>query len=187
MWRGSAWRRRRKFRNLIRSRFARARQWRGRIRKFGWSGEWRRRFQRGSYRCCHTCRRCAASQQAVPIRWRRRNIPDICGRFEFDADLEKFPRACGRMDRFYKGANDGRDGLSVRLEDAKANRRADGIFMARRIAAAMKIEADCRSFFLKGHSRSGLAEHDERNRTLDARTAASFQAGERMKMIRGSG
>jgi hypothetical protein len=91
------------------------------------------------------------------------------------------------MDRFYEGANDGRDGLSIRLKDAKADRRADGILVARRIAAAMKIEADRRSFFLKGHSRSGLAEHDERNGAVDARTAATFQAGERMKMIRGSG
>jgi hypothetical protein len=91
------------------------------------------------------------------------------------------------MDGFYKGANDGRDGLAIGLEDAKADGRSDGIFMARWIAAAVKIEAYCRCFFLEGEAGFGLAEDDQGNSALDARAAAALQAGERMKMIWGSG
>ena len=80
------------------------------------------------------------------------------------------------MDGFYKGANDGRDGFAVRLKDAKADGGSDRIFVARGIAAAVKIEADGRRFFLEGESRFGLAEHDERNSAVDARAAAAFQA-----------
>ena len=88
---------------------------------------------------------------------------------------------------FYKGANDGRDGFSVRLENAQADGRADGIFMARWIAAAVKIETHGGSFFLEGEASFGLAEHDEGNGAVDARAAAALQAGERLKMIWGSG
>jgi hypothetical protein len=91
------------------------------------------------------------------------------------------------MDRFHEGTNDGRDGLAIRLEDAKADGCADGIFMARWIAAAVKIEADRRCFFLEGEAGFGLAEHDQGNGAVDARAAAALQAGERMKMIWGSG
>jgi hypothetical protein len=59
--------------------------------------------------------------------------------------------------------------------------------MARRIATAVKIEADRGCFFLEGQTSFGLSEHDERNGAVDARAAAAFQAGERMKMIWGSG
>jgi hypothetical protein len=51
---------------------------------------------------------------------------------------------------FYEGANDGRDGFPVGLENAQADGRADGILMARRIPAAVKIETDGGSFFLEG-------------------------------------
>ena len=91
------------------------------------------------------------------------------------------------MNGFHKSANDGRDGLAVRLENAKADGCTDGIFMARRIAATVKIETDRRCFLLEGEASFGLAEHDEGNVTVDARAAAALQAGERMKMIWGSG
>ena len=91
------------------------------------------------------------------------------------------------MNRLYEGANDGRDRLAIGLEHPQADGSADGIFVARRIAAAVKIEADCRCFFLEGEASFGLAEHDERNIAVDARAAAALQAGERMKMIWGSG
>ena len=91
------------------------------------------------------------------------------------------------MDRFYKSANDGRDGLAIGLENAQADGRTDGIFMTRWIAASVKIEADGGSFFLEGETCFGLAEHDQGNIAVDARAAAALQAGERMKMIWGSG
>jgi hypothetical protein len=91
------------------------------------------------------------------------------------------------VDGLHKGANDGRDSLAIGLEHAQANGSADGIFMAGRIAAAVKIETYRGSFFLEGQASFGLAEHDERNGAVDARAAAALQAGERMKMIRGSG
>ncbi len=80
------------------------------------------------------------------------------------------------MNGFHKGANDRRDRFTIGLKDAQTNGRTDGIFMARRIAAAVQIEADRRSFFLEGEARSGLAEHDERNGALDARAAAAFES-----------
>ena len=91
------------------------------------------------------------------------------------------------MDGLYKGANDRRDSLAIGLKNAKAYGRANGIFMARWIAAAVKIETDRGCFFLEGEAGSGLAEHDERNGAVDARAAAAFQAGKRMKMLWGSG
>ena len=81
------------------------------------------------------------------------------------------------MDGPHEGTNDGRDGLAIGLEDAKANGRTDRIFMARWIAAAVEIEADRGCFFLEGEAGSGLSEHDERNGAVDARAAAAFQAG----------
>jgi hypothetical protein len=80
------------------------------------------------------------------------------------------------MDGFYEGANDGRDGLAIGLEDAKADGSSDGIFMTRGIAAAVKIEANRRCFFLERESGFGLAKDDERNGAVDARAAAAFQA-----------
>ena len=90
------------------------------------------------------------------------------------------------MNGFYKGANDRRDRLAIRLEHAEADGRSDGIFVARWIAAAVEIEADCRCFFLEGEAGFGLSEHDQGNSAVDARAAAALQAGERMKMIWGS-
>lgn len=91
------------------------------------------------------------------------------------------------MNGFYKSANDGRDGFAVRLEDAKADGGSDGIFVARWVAAAVKIEADSRSFLLKGQTGSGLAEHDKRNGAIDARAAAAFESSQRMQVIWGNG
>jgi hypothetical protein len=91
------------------------------------------------------------------------------------------------MHGFYKSTNDWRDRFAIRLEQSKADRGADGIFMAGRIAAAVKIETYGGSFFLEREAGFGLAEHDERNGAVDARDAAALQSGERMKMIRGSG
>jgi hypothetical protein len=90
------------------------------------------------------------------------------------------------MDGLYKSANDRRDGLAVRLEDAKADRRTDGILVTRGIPTAVQIEAHRGCFFLKGQTSPGLAEHDERNIPVDARATAAFQSGEGLKMIRGS-
>ena len=108
-------------------------------------------------------------------------------RFQLDSDLEEFPRTCRRMDRLHEGANNRRDGLAIGFEHAKADGRPDRIFMARWIAAAVKIETDRRCFFLEGEAGSGLSEHHERNGAVDARAAAAFQAGKRMKMLWGSG
>jgi len=80
------------------------------------------------------------------------------------------------MDGFHKGTNNWRDGFSIGLEDAKADGSSDGIFVARGIAAAVKIEADRRCLFLERESGFGLAEHNERNGAVDARAAAAFQA-----------
>jgi len=91
------------------------------------------------------------------------------------------------MHGFYKRTNDGRDRFAIGLEHAQADGSADGIFMAGRIAAAVKIETYGGSFFLEREAGFGLAEHDERNGAVDARAAAALQSGERMKMIRGSG
>ena len=150
-------------------------------------GGWRLlRLQRGSNRRGHACRRYAASEQVIPIRWRRRNIPDIRGGFQLDADLKEFARICWRMDRLHQGANNRRDGLAVGLEHAKADGRPDWIFMARWIAAAVKIETDRGCFFLEGQAGNGLSEHDERNGAVDARAAAAFPAGKRMQLLWGS-
>jgi hypothetical protein len=80
------------------------------------------------------------------------------------------------MDGFHKGANDRRDGFAVRLKDAKTDGSSDGILVARGIAAAVKIEADGRRFFLEGQAGPGLAEYDEWNGAVDARAASAFQA-----------
>jgi hypothetical protein len=88
---------------------------------------------------------------------------------------------------FDESANDRRDGFPVGLQNAQANGRADGIFMARWIAAAVKIKTHCGSFFLEGEASFCLAEHDQGNGAVDARAAAALQAGERLKMIWGSG
>jgi len=90
------------------------------------------------------------------------------------------------MNRLHERANDGRNGFAIGLKNAQSHRRADRIFMPRRIAATMQIEADSRRFFLKGKPGLGLRQHDERNVAIHARTAASFQAGKRMKMLWGS-
>jgi hypothetical protein len=87
----------------------------------------------------------------------------------------------------FTNANDGRYRFAIRLEHAQSDGRADGIFVTRRIAAAVKIKTYGGSFFLEGKACLGLAEHDERNGAVDARAAAALQSGERMKMIRGSG
>ena len=91
------------------------------------------------------------------------------------------------MNALHKGANDRRDGLTIGLEHAKTDGRAHRIFMPRRVAAAVEIEAHSGCFFLKRKAGFGLAEHDERNGALDARAAAAFESGKRMKMIWGSG
>src|SRR4029077_7139182 len=161
--------------------------WRG-SRGKGVNGGWRRsRLQSGSDSRGQTRGVSIPTEQAIPIRRRRRNIPDIRGGFELDANLEKFAGAGGRMDGFHEGPNDRRNGFAVGVEHAKADGRADGIFMARRIAAAMKIKADGGRFFLEREAGFSLPEHDERNIAFNARAAAAFQAGKRMKMIWGSG
>jgi hypothetical protein len=91
------------------------------------------------------------------------------------------------MDGLHERANDGRDCFAVGLKNAQADGRSDGIFVPRRIAAAMKIEADRGSFFLEGEAGPRLSKDDERNGAVDTRAAAAFQTGKRMKMIRGSG
>jgi hypothetical protein len=91
------------------------------------------------------------------------------------------------MDGLHEGADDGRDGFAIGLEHPKADGRTDGIFVARWIAAAVKIETDRGCFFLEGQAGSGLSEHDKRNGAVDARAAAAFQARKRTKMLWGSG
>jgi hypothetical protein len=58
--------------------------------------------------------------------------------------------------------------------------------MARWIAAAVKIESHGGCFFLEGETCSGLSKHDERKGAVDARAAATFRAGRRMKIVWGS-
>ncbi len=58
--------------------------------------------------------------------------------------------------------------------------------MARWIAAPMQIETDRRCLFLEGKTGFGLSENHQRNGAVDARAAASFQAGKRMKMVWGN-
>lgn len=101
--------------------------------------------------------------------------------------MKKFAWACRRMNGFYERADHRRDRFSIRLKNAKADRGADGIFMARWIAAAVKIETYSGRFFLEGEASFGLAEHDKRNGAVDARAAPAFKSGKRMKMIWWSG
>jgi hypothetical protein len=59
--------------------------------------------------------------------------------------------------------------------------------MARWIAAAVKIESHSGCFFLERETGSGLSEDDKRKDAVDARAAATFRTGRRMKMLRGTG
>jgi len=80
------------------------------------------------------------------------------------------------MHGLYERPNNGRDRFTIGLEDAKAYGGSDGIFMARRITAAMKIEADRRCFLLEGQAGSGYAEHDERHAAVHTGAAAAFKS-----------
>ena len=118
--------------------------------------------------------RVVASEEALPVFGYGVDAPNISGSFQFDADLAEFARRLSSEDRANASAHGARVG-SIGSRDLKSDPTFRRVFMARGIAAAVKIDGDRGCSFLENFAAAVGSKNDERNRPLDARAAAKLR------------
>jgi hypothetical protein len=81
------------------------------------------------------------------------------------------------MNRTHLSPHYGRSVFSIGFKHLQTDPGADSVIMARGIAAAVKVQADCRGALLKGQTEFGLAYDYQGNSAINAGATPGLDAG----------